>query len=119
MSISTILLLLLFLGISLVSKAKKAVGEQSAPMGGSAVPEEDDDLMPMEEGVREQAGASPYFTYEADSNNTYRPKAGKVASAPAAKLVVAEEPQRPQFDLRQAVVSQVILNNKYIDEINQ
>ncbi len=118
MSISTILLLVLFLGISLVSKAKKAVGEQSAPMGGSAVPEEED-AMPMDEGVREQAGASPYFTYEADSNNTYRPKAGKVASAPAAKLVVAEETQRPQFDLRQAVVSQVILNNKYIDEINQ
>lgn len=119
MSISTILLITLFLGVSLFSKAaKKAVGEQGIPQGHPAVPGQgDDDAEPFEEDE------SPYFTYESDTENTVKPrKAPKMQrQAPVAAMAsVADEPVvRPQFDLRQAVISQVILNNRYLDEINQ
>ncbi len=118
MSITTILLLTLFLTLSFFSKAKKAVEEQGAPKRHPAVPGQggDDD-----ESFEEDE--SPYFTYESDAEEIARthraPKAQRQAPV-AAMASVADEPlARPQFDLRQAVISQVILTNTYIDEINQ
>ncbi|MBP5547158.1 MAG: hypothetical protein J6X59_07795 [Bacteroidales bacterium] len=119
MSITTILLLTLFLTLSFFSKAKKAVEEQGAPKRRHpAVPGQggDDD-----ESFEEDE--SPYFTYESDAEEIARthraPKAQRQAPV-AAMASVADEPlARPQFDLRQAVISQVILTNTYIDEINQ
>ena len=49
MSIVTILILILFFGVSFTSKAKKAMEEQSVPVGGSAVPAEDEGDMSMRE----------------------------------------------------------------------
>ena len=118
MSIVTILILILFFGVSFTSKAKKAMEEQSVPVGGSAVPAEDEGDMSMREEKAASEMESPYFTYET-VDDIYRPSAApKAAPAPVMNMV-AEETVRPQFDLKQAVVSQVILNNKYIDEINQ
>ncbi len=117
MSIGTILLLVLFLGISFASKAKKALEEQGAPQGHPAHPGQDavDVDTPEEE-------ESSYFTYESDAEEIARthkaPKAQR--QAPATVVApVAEPVVRPQFDLRQAVIGQVILNNRYLDEINQ
>ena len=115
MSISTILLLVLFLTLSFFSKAKKVMEEQGAPQGHPATPGSDAVDAPEED-------ESSYFTYESDAENEARttkaPNAQWKAPAPAV-APVADEPVRSQFDLRQAVISQVILNNKYIDEINQ
>jgi hypothetical protein len=36
-----------------------------------------------------------------------------------APVVMEEAPVAPKFDLRQAVIAQVILTNNYISEINQ
>ena len=121
MSISTIVLLIIFLVIPLFSKAKKTLDEQTASMGGDASSDKEEGVF-MEEEEEPQSEASPYFTYEADNENTYRPRRAAKDNAPAAAPVMSsyvEEPARQQFDLRQAVISQVILNNKYIDEINQ
>jgi hypothetical protein len=118
MSISTILLITLFIGISLFSKAKKAVEEQGVPQGHPAVPGQgDDDAETLKEDE------SSYFTYESDAEEivkTHRvPKAQRQAPTPVMAAVVDEQVARPQFDLRQAVIGQVILNNRYMDEINQ
>ena len=63
-----------------------------------------------------------YFTYESDSaesepavyNSKLRRQEPVVVTQP-----VAEEAASRRFDLRQAVISQVILNNPYNREINQ
>ncbi len=119
MSIIATLFLVVFLVISLSSKENKAKvnGKQSAP--ADAAPSVGKGDMFREE-KKPCNVASPYFTYEADNENIYRPqnaKARAAATAPAMNVPV-EAPVSQQFDLRQAVVSQVILNNKYIDEIN-
>ena len=118
MSIGTILLVILFLGFSFASKAKKALEEQAVPQGKPANMGHDDSST---ETLEEDE--SPYFTYESDAEEIARTHRAPKASRPApvaAMTPVADEPAaRPRFDLRQAVISQVILNNKYIDEINQ
>ena len=118
MSITTILLLTLFLSLSFFSKAKKAAGEQGAPQGHPAVPGQGGDDA---ESFGEDE--SPYFTYESDAEEISRthsvPKTRRQAPVPVMAAVADEPVVRPQFDLRQAVISQVILTNTYIDEINQ
>ena len=115
MSISTILLLVLFLGLSFFSKAKNAMEEQAAPQGHPAAPSQDGDDAEEDE--------SPYFTYESDAEEIAKthvvPKAQRQAPVAIVTSAVDELVTRPQFDLRQAVISQVILSNRYIDEINQ
>ncbi len=115
MTISTILLITLFLGLSLFSKVKKAVEEQGVPQGHPAVPGQGDG--DAEGSVEDE---SLYFTYESDAENTFTNPMVKRQAPMAPMATVADEPvARPQFDLRQAVISQVILNNRYLDEINQ
>ena len=117
MSIGTILLVVLFLTLSFFSKAKKAMEEQVAPQGHPVTPGQDDGgIEPFGEGE------SPYFTYESDAEEIARthtaPKTQR--QTPVTSVApVAEPVARPQFDLRQAVIGQVILNNRYLDEINQ
>ncbi len=117
MGVSTILLLALIIGISMYSRYARAIVVQSVPEDDSA-----DDVLEQKDSSSEEEEIpmedNPYFTYESDTadmsvNETREEK-------PQSFFVTAvEEPVRPQFDLRQAVVSQVILTNKYIDEINQ
>lgn len=117
MSIGTILLVVLFLSLSFFSKAKKALEEQSAPQGHPAASGQDDS------GVDSfEENDSPYFTYESDVEEVagMRKSPKPQRQAPVTPVTpVAEPVARPQFDLRQAVIGQVILNNRYLDEINQ
>jgi hypothetical protein len=116
MSIGTILLVVLFLSLSFFSKAKKALEEVSAPQGHPVTSSQDEDGADSFEG-----NESPYFTYESDVEEIARthkaPKAQRQTSMAPAHA--AEPVDRLQFDLRQAVIGQVILQNRYIDEINQ
>jgi len=104
MSITTILLILFVVGLSGYSKYKKTLVEHLVT---ESVDEADDEVEEEEEfaasAVQSLAGAEP--------------RKESVAVTPAA-AVASEAPAR-QFDLRQAVVAQVILENKYISEINQ
>ena len=65
------------------------------------------------------APANPYFSYE------YEAPAAKPTAKPQPQPVVAQQPQTQSaagwngFDLRQAVIYQTVLNNHYIEEINQ
>ncbi len=117
MSISTILLLTFVLCLSLFSKVKKVAGEQDA-QGHPAVPGEGGAEF---DNIGEYD--PPYFTYESNAEEIARthkaPKAQSQAPVSVVTSVTDEPVARQQFDLRQAVVAQVILNNKYIDEINQ
>ena len=66
-----------------------------------------DDEEPAEEAVKEPS----YFTYE-----TLEPE---TKQAPAPVQVAVEEPlQRPVFDLRQAIICQTVLDNRYINAEN-
>ncbi|MGX8712965.1 MAG: hypothetical protein ACSW8I_04680 [bacterium] len=118
MSFGTITLLLLFLGISMYSKVRKTIAEQSVPVDDSVdgMQGEEEVLFSDEEETPLQE--SPYFTYEADTVETPVYEKPKAKPQPVV-MAVAEETARPQFDLRQAVISQVILSNKYINGINQ
>lgn len=117
MSIGTILLLLTFLGISMYSKINKTIVAQSVPQGVSADDVEEDDALFEDEQVVEEE--SPYFTYEADYAEPVKAPRAAAAEIKPVFAAAAEEPVRPQFDLRQAVIGQVILTNNYIREINQ
>lgn len=113
MGVSTILLLVLFIGISMYSRYTKAIAAQSVPEDDSAgdVLEQDSCFSEEEETPKEE---NSYFTYE--SETAYETPDVK----PTPVFVAAvEEPVRPHFDLRQAVISQVVLTNNYIDEINK
>ena len=116
MSIGTILLLLLFLGISLYSRINKAIAAQSVAEGDSAGDMQDDSTLFSEEESLEEE--SPYFTYESESAEVPAHNGPERKPQPVFS-VDAEEFFRPRFDLRQAVIGQVILSNAYIEEINQ
>lgn len=119
MSISTILLLMLFLGISMYSKYNKSIVAQSVPQDDSADDvQEDAEFFSDEEPAPETE--YPYFTYEAETAESPVYEAPKAKPQPVFVAAVGEEEiVRPQFDLRQAVIGQMILTNRYIDEINQ
>ena len=117
MSIGTILLITAVFVISMFSKAKKAMEEQAAPQGHPAVPGNGD--ADNAETFETPSDENPYFTYESDTEEIAKTHRAPKAQA-AVMISVADQPvARPQFDLRQAVIHQVILDNRYIDEINQ
>ncbi len=65
--------------------------------------------------------SSPYFSYEYDipaDQKTETVKGTQRPSAPKPQPVMATE-RSMAFDIRQAVIYQTILNNPYLDEINQ
>ncbi|MBP3762333.1 MAG: hypothetical protein J6I49_00455 [Bacteroidales bacterium] len=94
------------------SRFKKLVAEQGdATTMGRSVPHE----MPPAPEVE-------YFTYEKETPQSYaytRPQAYKVKNEEETPVEQPSADMVSRFDLRQAVISQVILNNKYIGEINQ
>lgn len=114
MSIGTILLLFLFVGISLYSRFNKAIAEQNAQANGS----EGDEQEVNECLLEEESTETSYFTYETEIVETPNPL--MPVERPVHVEAESIEPLlRTQFDLRQAVIAQVILSNKYINEINQ
>ncbi|MBR1550251.1 MAG: hypothetical protein IJ634_06400 [Bacteroidales bacterium] len=129
MSFTTILLLLLVAGYSLYTKASKAAAAQSAQETDSAGEGQDGAFFeedPFAENANEFFDEGPaeenengYFTYEAEAVKTPVRKAAEFKPRPMAPVMMEEVSALPKFDLRQAVIAQVILNNNYINEINQ
>ena len=118
MSITTILLLLLLVGYSFYTKINKMAAAQKPAMESDSSEEEQDGVFFEDEGALAPENAGEYFTYETEVSTTPKRKVSEYKPRPAAAAIV-EEPAAPQFDLRQAVIAQVILDNKYINEINQ
>ncbi len=119
------LILLVAFGLmpTLLAGAKKAaasrgIGADDSDEHMEADDSEDDSFFSFDEDETEKAAAQQpnYFTYE-DLNTdvpTVRPKAQRTVVMP----VEEERPTSPAFDLRQAVIYQTLLNNKYINAEN-
>ena len=103
---------------SLLATAKKS-RMASAPVlddeEESSDGSEDDGFFSFDDEEPEVVEQSPYVAYEAPQPEVQRtPK-----PAPASVQVEPEELQtRPAFDLRQAVIYQTLLNNRYINAEN-
>ena len=117
MSISTLLLIALVCGLLLYSRYKKALAGLETEQSVEDVDEEqffseeeNDDLSHVDATV-------PYFSYETESSNGYDEIRDASPKAPVVAAVVDNQDE-PRFNLRQAVISQVILDNRYIGEIN-
>ena len=122
----TLLLLVLFVGLSYYSRYKKSLAaarEEFAQMDDQQEDDEtifsmfdDEDSFPNET-MDEKPAEETYFTYETvqpePQPEPVRPVRCQAASAP----VMVEDTITPSFDLRQAVIGQMILNNPYSDEI--
>ena len=104
--------LIVFLVLSIVPSLIARFKRQSAATDISSDDDgqEDDSFFGFEEPEAEQEPVrqTPYFTYEAS-------KAEVKHSEPVATVAAAfaEEPARPAFDLRQAVIYQTLLTNNY------
>ena len=65
------------------------------------------------------APSNPYFSYEYEAAKPVNDKTPKYQPVAEPQPLVDAVPQMNRFDLRQAVIYQTVLNNHYIDEINQ
>ena len=121
MSFGTILTVLLVGGYFAISYTSKKFAVQSAPTGDSADGVVGDD---EQEGAEEflednQTGEEAFLPYEVE-NTVYSAPSPARKNKPVSILApAAEETTRQAFDLRQAVIAQVILNNDYINEISK
>ena len=121
MSITFIIFVALAVILSGYSKRKQALASQFA-----AEPDADESDAASEQFAAEEktvdSQPSEYFSYETGPAPApapaYRP-AVRRQEAVEVKPILQEEPAPMRFDLRQAVISQVILNNPYNSEINQ
>jgi hypothetical protein len=109
--------LIVFLAFSFIPSlmARKKNAAASAAYGDDSDSEEtEDNFFNFDEVEAEEAAPAPepYFTYEA-------PQAEVDHVAPVAATIVEEPATTPAFDLRQAIVFQTILTNKYISLENQ
>ena len=123
MSVTTIILIALAFGLSYYSKYKKSLAEQTVlGDGADADAEEEDYFDSMEDEEPAEVETPGYFTYETTDSSPVQaaptPEPRKASPAPAPVMAAAIEAPAVQFDLRQAVVAQVILDNKYFNEIN-
>lgn len=114
MSITFIIFVALAVILSGYSKRKQALASQFA-----AEPDADESDATFEQAAAEEETVddkSSYYSYEAAP--AYRPAARR-QDAVEVRPILQDEPAPMRFDLRQAVISQVILNNPYNSEINQ
>ncbi len=119
MSIGTLIFVVLALVLPLYFKYKKTLAEVEED--GAFVDADDESFFSVEdqeyEEEPEENDAYPYFTYEKESPApVQKPRASEPRAEKTAAMVVEQD--EPRFDLRQAVISKVILDNKYIGEIN-
>lgn len=96
-------------------------------------------ILAEQEGIQEEAAhaaatseegrhtfGEPYFTYETVEEPQPSRQVYTVKSSTSVSSIRNEDPTpisdiqfRPDFDIRQAIIGQVILNNPYIKEVNQ
>ena len=120
MSITFIIFVALAVILSGYSKRKQALASQFA-----AEPDADESDAASEQFSAEEKTVDDkpsYYSYETDPapapTPAYRP-ADRRREAVVVSPILQDEPAPMRFDLRQAVISQVILNNPYNSEINQ
>lgn len=110
------LLLILFVAISFVpsmlARAKRRAVEATAVDDEPSYDGQDDSFFDFDEPEVETEKQPSYFTYEASEVET------KTAEPIVQAAVPVEEPVRPTFDLRQAVIYQTLLTNNYINPGN-
>ena len=113
-----ILLVAVTLLPTLLAGAKKARASRAAAydeVADGAEESNDDSFFNFDTEEQREVEQPSYFTYEAPEPEVRR--APKPAQAPVRTVV--EEPQpRPAFDLRQAVIYQTVLDNRYINAEN-
>ena len=111
--------------LPLFARFKRTMAETADSVGDTAHMEDDKDnddgFFDFDNVESEEAVAEPqpYFTYEAPEVDV-APKTVR-KPAPARPTPVQQETPvyEPAFDLRQAVIYQTLLNNKYINAENQ
>ena len=123
----TVLMVILFILLPIYRRARKQLdaNQPSPRRRGGMVGSADEDA-DVEEGTPFEVDGlgEPVFSYEyGEGTEQVAPKtARRPQPAPARKQpqpAVAVEVPAMQFDLRQAVIYQTVLNNPYIPEINQ
>ena len=122
MKITWLILLVAFTFLpTLLAGAKKARVGRSIEADSVDAESDEEDMddgffsFDAEESAEEAVEEPSYFTYEAPEPE----KKETSSQAPAPVQVVVEEPlQRTVFDLRQAVIYQTVLNNRYINAEN-
>ena len=108
--------------LSLYKRFKRTLAEGTTSVAGDAMEYEDVETSEDSNSSFEESApnSNPYFSYEyaapAPSAKTESTKSSEVINCS-----VQSQPVRDwnDFNLRHAVVYQTILNNHYIDEINQ
>ena len=112
---TTLLILAVLFGVMpmLFARFKRAMAENGSIRGGAAESEEnsdaaDGDIFNFENEAEDAVEQQPYFTYEA-------PEAETAPVQPVRAMLTEEQPQQQRFDLRQAVIYQTLLNNRYIN----
>ena len=123
----TVLFVMVAFVLSVYKSAKKQMDGNVAPRRQRASANRTDNVESDESPFGKDDLGEPYFSYEYVSeesepkaNNKKAKKSRPVVENP--RPVVAVSPAMdnvPVFDLRQAVIYQTVLNNRYIDEINQ
>ncbi len=115
----TILFVMGSIMIALYSKFKRALDEQGGWQDEQSTERPDEEINDFfsfeDEGEKVVVEQPSYFTYEAPEVAQAQPSPFKASMQPA----MVEETPQTGFDLRQAIIYQTILNNNYIQEINQ
>ena len=110
--------------LPLFGKFKRTMAETGSSAGDTewqqSDEQKDDGFFDFDNVEAEETVAQPqtYFTYEAPEAPV-APKSAKKTATARPKPVQQETPvYEPTFDLRQAVIYQTLLNNKYISAEN-
>ncbi len=108
--------------LSLYKRFKRTLAEETTSVAGDTMEYEDVETSEESNFSFEESAPSnnPYFSYEYEAP---APSAKTESSKSSEVINCSVQPQSVfdwnGFNLRQAVVYQTILNNHYIDEINQ
>ncbi len=124
-----VLAITLYMGLSIYRKLKKQMMEnQSGPARGPVGNQTNTDEYSVDDCSTSETDdlGQPYFTYEEEPAPISK-KSKKVNDKAKSQSVAAPMSCQPtsvaeetlEFDLRQAVIYQTILNNPYVSEINQ
>ena len=111
--------------LPLFAHFKRTMAETTDSVGDTAHMEDDEDkdggFFDFDNVENEEAVAEPqaYFTYEAPETEVAPQTVRRQAQARPRPVQQEVKVYEPVFDLRQAVIYQTLLNNKYINAENQ
>ena len=112
----SIILIVVFVGVVLLSQAtKSAQGKVGTEVQGTPL---NKGYNHVDEKETKSEQKESYFTYESESFVPDRGPAEETEVEEPSSMMQVDGIYSAQFDLRQAVVGQVILTNKYVAELN-